>query len=60
MVKVLSFSFENFSTHLPCYLSKETLKADFLDVYLTTFVGVRKFENTSAMGVVCFLEMLKI
>ena len=48
------------SARLPCYLSKGPLKRDFLDIYLTTFFQVRKFENTSAMRVIFFLKMLKI
>ena len=48
------------SARLPCYLSKHHLKGDFLDIYLTTFFGVRKFKNTSAMRVIFLLKMFKI
>ena len=48
------------SARLPCYLSKHHLKGDFLDIYLTTFFGVRKFKNTSAMRVTFLLKMFKI
>ena len=60
MVKVLSFSFEQCFGRLPCYLSKGSLKPDFLDIYLTTIFEVRKFKNTSAMRVIFFLKMFKI
>ena len=40
--------FNSFSTRLPCYLWKSPQKRDFLDIYLTTFFGVRKLKNTSA------------
>ena len=49
-----------FETRLPCFLSKGTLKRDFLDIYLTTFFGVRNFENKSAMRVIFFLKMFQI
>ena len=48
------------SARVRCYLSKGPLKRDFLDIYLTTIFGVRKFKNTSAMSIILFLEMLKI
>ena len=41
-------------TRLPCWMSKGPLKRDFLDIYRTTFFGVRNFENTSAMRVNVF------
>ena len=40
-----------FSAHLPRYLSNGPLKGDFLDIYLTTSFGVRKFNNTAAIRV---------
>ena len=40
--------------------SKGFLNVDFLDIYLTTIVGVRKIKNTSGMRVIFFLKMLKI
>ena len=45
---------------LSCYLSKCPLKRDFLEIFLTTFFGVRKFKNTSAMRVIYFLKIFKI
>ena len=39
---------------------KGPLESDLLDIYVTTFFGVRKFENTSAMNVIVFFKMLKI
>ena len=42
---------------LPCCLSKGPLKHDFLDIYLTTFSGVRNFGKKSAMSVIVFLKM---
>ena len=44
---------------LPCYFSKDPLKQDFLDIYLATLFGVRKFKNTSAIRVIFFLKMFK-
>ena len=35
-------------------------ETNILDIYLTTYFGVRKFENTSTMGLNFFLKMLKI
>ena len=48
------------SARLPCYLPNSPLKHDFLDIYLTTLFGVRKFKNTSAMRLIYFLKMFKI
>ena len=48
------------SPPLPCYFSKNPLKEEFLDIYLTTFFGVDKFKNTSAMRVIFFLKIFKI
>ena len=42
------------SARLACYLPKALLNWDFLDIYLTTFLGVRKLKNTSAMGFIFF------
>ena len=33
---------------------------DFLDIYLTTSFGVRKFKKSSAMRVIYFWKMFKI
>ena len=59
MVKVLWFTFQHFSPRLACYLSKSHLKRDFLDIYITTFCGIPKFENTSAMSVIFVLKTFK-
>ena len=45
MVKVCRPVFASVSARLPCYLSKGPLKEDFLDIYLTTFLGVRKIKK---------------
>ena len=39
---------------------KGPLQRDFLDIYLTTFFGVRQFKNTSTMREIYFLKMFKI
>ena len=39
---------------------KKKKKGHFLDIYLTTFLGVRNFGNTLAMRVTFFKKMLKI
>ena len=52
--------FNNFSARLSCRLSKEPLKQDFLDIYITRFFGVFKFKNTSAKTVISFLKMFKL
>ena len=44
---------------LPCSLSEGPQKKDFLDNYLTTFLGARNFENTSPMRVSFFLKMFQ-
>ena len=53
-------SWNSISARLPCYLLKGLLKRDFLDIYLTTFFGIRYFENTSAMRIIFFLKILRI
>ena len=60
MVKVLSFRFKKCFGLLTYYLSQALQKGDFLDIYLTTFFGVSKFENTSAMRVIFFLKIFKM
>ena len=45
---------------LPCQYSKGPLKLDFWDIYLVTFLRVRKFKNRSAVRVICFLKNFKI
>ena len=42
-------------TLLPCCFSKDFLKSDFLDIYLTKVFRVDNFGNTSAMRVIYFL-----
>ena len=44
---------------LLCCLSKRPLKRDFLDIYLTTYFGVRNFGNASAMKVSIFWKYSK-
>ena len=60
MVKVLSSRFEQRFARLTCYFSKCPFKQDFLDTYVTTIFGVRKFKNTAPMRVIFFLKMFKI
>ena len=43
-----------FDPLITCYLSKGSLKRDFLDIYLTTSFGVSKLKNTLAMRVIFF------
>ena len=52
--------FKSVSARLPCHLSKGPLKWEFLDIYLTTYSGVRKFKNTSTMKVMLFWKIFKI
>ena len=52
--------FNSVLPRLPCYFSRDLLKRDFLDIYLTTFFEVRKFKSKSARTVILFLKMLKI
>ena len=60
MANVLSFSFEQCFGPLTMLLVAGPLKQDFLDNYLTTLFGVRKFKYTSAISVIFFLKMFKI
>ena len=57
MVKVLSFRFQECLGLLT--MSNGPVKRDFLDIYLTTSSGVRKFKYTSTMMVIFFLKMFK-
>ena len=52
--------FNTIWSHLPCCLSKGSLKRNFLDIYLTTFFGIRIFANTSAMTVILILKMFQV
>ena len=45
---MLLFSFGECFTRLQCYFLKDPLKRVLLDIYLTTFSGVRKLKNTWA------------
>ena len=60
MLKMLPFRIEQCLSQLPCCLLKGPLKWDFLGIYLTTFLRVRSFGNTSAMRVIFFLKVFKI
>ena len=61
MGKVLFFlALTSVSACLPCYLLKDSLRQDFLDIYLFTSFIVRMFKNTSAMRVIFSLKMFKI
>ena len=42
-----------------CYLWKGPFKRDFLDIYLTTFLGDRKFKSTSANKGHLFFEIFQ-
>ena len=44
---------------IPCCLLKVLLKQEFLDIYFTTYFGVRNFGNTSAMRVILFWNRSK-
>ena len=46
-------------SRLSCYLSKGLVKVHSLDIYLTTFFGVLRFKNISAMRLIFFLKMFK-
>ena len=43
---------ESVLAHLPCCLSRDPLKRDFLDIFLTTSFDIRNFGNTLAMGLI--------
>ena len=45
MVKVLSFRFQQCFGPFTMLLVEGSSERDFLDIYLTTFFGVRKFKN---------------
>ena len=60
MLNVLSLGFQQCFARLPCYLSNGPLKWDFLDINLTMFFGVRRFKNTSPMGLILFGKRYKI
>ena len=60
MVKVLSFRFLQYVGLFTMLLLQGFSETNILDIYLTTFFGVLKFENTSAMRLNFFLKMFKI
>ena len=60
MLKLVSFIFQHSLIPFTFCFSKGPLKCDFLDIYLTTFFGIRNFGNTTAMWVIFFLKGLKI
>ena len=43
-----------------CYFWKGPLKRDFLDIYLTTFFGVRQFKDVSTVRVIFFWKWLNL
>ena len=49
MVKILSQRFEKSFGLFIMLLVEGSSEVDFLNIFLTTFLGVRKFKNTSAM-----------
>ena len=61
MVKLLSIRFEQCFGPFTMLPVKGPQKQDFLDIYLSTSFGVRKFENTLSMRVIfLFLKTFKI
>ena len=60
MVKALSYRLEQCFGPFTMSLVKGSMKRDFLHIYLTTFLRVRKFKNTSALRVISFLKNFKI
>ena len=59
-VKVVSFRFQHYLIPFSICLSKGLLKCNFLDIYLTTFFGIRNLRNTSVMRVILFFKVFKI
>ena len=59
MVKVVWFTFQQCLVLLTMLLFEVSLKEDFLDIYLTMFLGVCNFGNTPAMKVIFFLENIQ-
>ena len=60
MVKVLSFKFQQYVGLFTMLVIQRFSETNILDIYLTAFFGVLKFENTSAMRLNFFLKMFKI
>ena len=59
MVKVVSFIFQHSLIPFTFCLSNGPVKRDSLDIYLTTFFGIRNFGNTSALSVIFFWKCSK-
>ena len=57
--KVLWFRFQTCLGTLTYCFSKHPPKRDFLDIYLTTFWGVRNFQNTKSMRVILFFKIFR-
>ena len=57
---MLPLRFQQFFGPFTLLLVEESLKWNFLNIYLTVIFGIRKFQNTSAMRVIFFLKMFKI
>ena len=60
MVKVVWFRFQQCLVPLTCCFTKGPLKEDFLETFLTTFLRVRNFANTSAVRVTFYWNCSKI
>ena len=59
MVKVVPLRFQQCLVPLSMLLVEGPLKLDFLDIYLTTLLGVRNFGNTSAVRIIFFFENIQ-
>ena len=59
MVKVVPFRFQQCLVPLSMLLVEGPLKLDFLDIYLTTLLGVRNFGNTSAVRIIFLFENIQ-
>ena len=60
IAKVVSFRFQDSLIPFTMLIVEGPLKRDFLDIYLTTFFGIRNFGNTSAMRVTFLVKVFKI
>ena len=60
MVKVLPFRLQQCLDPFTMLRVKGSAETDFLELYLTTFFGVRNFGNQSAMRLISILKILKI
>ena len=52
MLKVRGSDFNKIWARLPCCFPEGPLKRDFLDIYPTTFFGIRNFRNTADTRVI--------